>query len=95
MADSVSGPIRPAIPVIRQSFPGLYVIADVNLCEYADRGHSSVLFSDGTVDNEATVNRVSDIALSFARTDAHCVAPSDMRSYPRYQAPAPQRPARM
>ncbi|KAG2417785.1 hypothetical protein HFD88_009004 [Aspergillus terreus] len=38
----------------------------------------SVLFSGGTVDNEATVNRVSDIALSFARADAHCVAPSDM-----------------
>jgi porphobilinogen synthase len=78
MADSVSGPISPAIPVIRQSFFGLYVIADVSLCVCADHGHSFVLFSDGTVDDEGTVNRVFDIALSFARAGAHCVAPSDM-----------------
>ncbi|KAJ5372012.1 Porphobilinogen synthase [Penicillium concentricum] len=78
MADSVDGPIRPAIPLIRQSFPNLYVIADVSLCEYTDHGHSSVLFEDGTVDNEATVTRVSDMALSFAAAGANCVAPSDM-----------------
>ncbi|KAF9883355.1 hypothetical protein FE257_003571 [Aspergillus nanangensis] len=78
MADSASGPIRPAIPLIRQTFPSLYVIADVSLCEYTDHGHSSVLFSDGTVDNKATVKRVSDMALSFAQDGAHCVAPSDM-----------------
>ncbi|EFR03063.1 delta-aminolevulinic acid dehydratase [Nannizzia gypsea CBS 118893] len=78
MADSESGPIRPAIPIIRQAFPDLYVIADVSLCEYTDHGHSSVLLEDGSVDNEATVTRVSDMALSFARAGAHCVAPSDM-----------------
>ncbi|OGE47206.1 hypothetical protein PENARI_c055G12054 [Penicillium arizonense] len=78
MADSPEGPIRPAIPLIRQSFPNLYIIADVSLCEYTDHGHSSVLFKDGTVNNEATVTRVSDMALSFARAGANCVAPSDM-----------------
>ncbi|KAJ5297582.1 Porphobilinogen synthase [Penicillium antarcticum] len=78
MADSIDGPIRPAIPPIRQAFPELYVIADVSLCEYTDHGHSSVLFEDGTVDNEATIARVSNMALSFARAGANCVAPSDM-----------------
>ncbi|KAM5471332.1 Aminolevulinate dehydratase [Microsporum audouinii] len=78
MADSINGPVRPAIPLIRQTFPELYVIADVSLCEYTDHGHSSVLNEDGTVDNEATVARVSDMALSFAKAGAHCVAPSDM-----------------
>ncbi|KAL4875685.1 tetrapyrrole biosynthesis, porphobilinogen synthase [Aspergillus karnatakaensis] len=78
MADSPDGPIIPAIPLIRQQFPSLYLIADVSLCEYTDHGHSSVLFPDGTVDNAATVTRVSDMALSFARAGANCVAPSDM-----------------
>ncbi|KAL2783328.1 tetrapyrrole biosynthesis, porphobilinogen synthase [Aspergillus keveii] len=78
MADSPDGPILPAIPLIRQQFPGLYVIADVSLCEYTDHGHSSILAPDGSVDNEATVTRVSDMALSLAHAGAHCVAPSDM-----------------
>jgi porphobilinogen synthase len=78
MADSPNGPIMPVIPLIRQAFPGLYVIADVSLCEYTDQGHCAVVFEDGTVDNEASVARISDIALSFARAGVHCVAPSDM-----------------
>ena len=78
MADSPNGPIMPVIPLIRQAFPGLYVIADVSLCEYTDHGHCAVVFEDGTVDNEASVARISDIALSFARAGVHCVAPSDM-----------------
>jgi porphobilinogen synthase len=78
MADSIDGPIMPAIPRIRQAFPELYVIADISLCEYTDHGHCAVLFDDGLVDNEASVARISDIALSFARAGVHCVAPSDM-----------------
>ena len=78
MADSLNGPIVPAIPLIRQAFPDLYVIADVSLCEYTDHGHCAIVSDDGTVDNEASVSRISDIALSFARAGVHCVAPSDM-----------------
>ncbi|KJK65898.1 euALADPBGScysteinerich [Aspergillus parasiticus SU-1] len=78
MADSPDGPIMPAIPLIRQAFPDLYLIADVSLCEYTHHGHCAVVFEDGTVDNEASVARVSDIALSFAQAGVHCVAPSDM-----------------
>ncbi|PLN76742.1 delta-aminolevulinic acid dehydratase [Aspergillus taichungensis] len=78
LADSLDGPIMPAIPLIRAAFPELYVIADVSLCEYTDHGHCAVCFADGSVDNEASVARVSDIALAFARAGVHCVAPSDM-----------------
>jgi porphobilinogen synthase len=78
MADSLEGPIVPAIPLIRKAFPDLYVIADVSLCEYTDHGHCAITFSDGSVDNEASVARVSDVALAFARAGVHCVAPSDM-----------------
>ncbi|KAG8628403.1 hypothetical protein KVT40_004276 [Elsinoe batatas] len=68
----------PAIPRLREAFPELYVIADVSLCEYTDHGHCAITFPDGSVDNEASVARISDIALSFARAGVHCVAPSDM-----------------
>ncbi|KAE8140620.1 hypothetical protein BDV38DRAFT_240037 [Aspergillus pseudotamarii] len=78
MADSPDGPIMPAIPLIREAFPDLYLVADVSLCEYTHHGHCAVVFPDGTVDNEASVARVSDIALSFAQAGVHCVAPSDM-----------------
>ncbi|KAL4807458.1 delta-aminolevulinic acid dehydratase [Aspergillus unguis] len=78
MADSPEGPIIPTIPLIRQRFPELYVIADVSLCEYTSHGHSSILLPDGTVNEEATVARVSDMALAFAQAGALCVAPSDM-----------------
>ncbi|EFR02786.1 delta-aminolevulinic acid dehydratase [Nannizzia gypsea CBS 118893] len=78
LADDIRGPILPAIPLIREAFPDLYIVADVSLCEYTDHGHCAVLFKDGTVDNEASVARISDIALSFAQAGVHCVAPSDM-----------------
>jgi porphobilinogen synthase len=78
MADSHYGPILPSIPRIREAFPDLYLITDVSLCEYTTHGHCAVLFEDGTVDNEASVERISDIALAFAKAGVHCVAPSDM-----------------
>ncbi|GAW19254.1 hypothetical protein ANO14919_087390 [Xylariales sp. No.14919] len=78
VADSAQGPIIPVIPLLRKAFPDLYIIADVSLCEYTDHGHCAILFEDGTVDNEASVARISDIALSFAKAGVHCVAPSDM-----------------
>ncbi|KAJ6779388.1 hypothetical protein PWT90_03943 [Aphanocladium album] len=77
IADSPRGPILPVIPKIREAFPALYVIADISFSQYTHHGHS-ILFEDGTIDNEASVARVSDIAIAFARAGAHCVAPSDM-----------------
>lgn len=77
MADSPKGPIIPVIPRIREAFPDLYVIADISFSQYTHHGHA-ILFEDGTVDNEASISRVSDIAVAFARAGAHCVVPSDM-----------------
>ncbi|PYH94190.1 aldolase [Aspergillus ellipticus CBS 707.79] len=81
MADHPNGPIIPAIPLIRKAFPNLYVVADVSLCEYTDHGHCAVCFDDGTVDNEASVERISDISLSFAQAGVHCVAPPTTASW--------------
>ncbi|KAE8157679.1 hypothetical protein BDV40DRAFT_304901 [Aspergillus tamarii] len=78
MADSPDDPIMPAIPLIREVFPDLYLAADMSLCEYTHHGHCAVVFPDGTVDNEASVARVSDIALLFAQAGVYCAASSDM-----------------
>ena len=78
MADHPKGGILTAIPAIRARFPDLYVVVDVSLCEYTDHGHCAILAEDRSVDNEASVDRISDMALAYAKAGAHCVAPSDM-----------------
>lgn len=67
-----------AIRQIRAKFPSLYVAADVCLCEYTSHGHCGILNHDHTINTEPSVERISDVALSYAEAGAHCVAPSDM-----------------
>ncbi|MFB6298068.1 MAG: porphobilinogen synthase [Salinirussus sp.] len=61
-----------------------YVITDVCLCEYTSHGHCGVL-EDGarrnpemTVDNDATLDLLGEIAVSHAGAGADMVAPSGM-----------------
>jgi porphobilinogen synthase len=54
------------------------VIADLCLCEYTSHGHCGVVRSDGTVDNDATLELLSRTAVSQARAGADVIAPSDM-----------------
>jgi len=56
----------------------LVVITDVCLCEYTSHGHCGVLRSDGTVDNDATLELLAREAVSHAEAGADMVAPSDM-----------------
>jgi porphobilinogen synthase len=77
-ADDPNGPVIKAIQIIRRQFPDLYVVADVCLCEYTDHGHCGILNKDGSINNQASVDRITDIALAYAQAGVHCVAPSDM-----------------
>ncbi|KAJ7780514.1 hypothetical protein DFH07DRAFT_865108 [Mycena maculata] len=77
-ADDDSGPVIQAIKKIRALFPSLYIATDVCLCEYTDHGHCGLLHADGTIDTEPSVARIAEVALSYARAGADCVAPSDM-----------------
>lgn len=77
-ADDENGPVIQAIKVLRKLYPELYIACDVCLCEYTDHGHCGYLNEDGTINIEPSVDRISDVALSYARAGAHCVAPSDM-----------------
>ncbi|RDL37895.1 Delta-aminolevulinic acid dehydratase [Venustampulla echinocandica] len=77
-ADDPKGPVMASIRLLRQRFPQLYVVVDVCLCEYTSHGHCGILRDDGSLNNQLSVDRISDVAVAYARAGAHCVAPSDM-----------------
>jgi porphobilinogen synthase len=54
------------------------LMADLCLDEYTDHGHCGLLRSDGSVDNDATLERYASIAVAQATAGAHVVAPSGM-----------------
>ena len=78
LADDPTGPVIAAIQKLRQLFPTLYIAADVCLCEYTSHGHCGILYEDGSINNDASIVRLADVAVAYARAGAHCVAPSDM-----------------
>lgn len=77
-ADDPKGPVMSSIRLLRQRFPQLYITADVCLCEYTSHGHCGILRDDGSLNNQLSVDRISDVAIAYAQAGAHCVAPSDM-----------------
>ena len=75
------GVIQRAVRALKQETPDLAVICDVCLCEYTDHGHCGVLTETGgrrTVDNDATLAHLAEMAVTCARAGADMVAPSDM-----------------
>jgi porphobilinogen synthase len=56
----------------------LVVMADLCLDEYTDHGHCGILRPDGTVDNDATIERYARVAVAQADAGAAVVAPSGM-----------------
>jgi porphobilinogen synthase len=56
----------------------MLVIADVCGCEYTDHGHCGILDAGGDVDNDATLELLCQIALTYAHAGVDVVAPSDM-----------------
>jgi len=77
-ADDPKGPVIQSIRLLRARFPELYIVADVCLCEYTSHGHCGILREDGSLNNQLSVDRISDVAMAYAEAGAHCVAPSDM-----------------
>jgi porphobilinogen synthase len=65
------------VAAIKEKVPELILVTDVCLCEYTDHGHCGII-EDGHVDNDATLQILSRIALSHAKAGADFVAPSDM-----------------
>ncbi|KAI9673263.1 MAG: Aminolevulinate dehydratase [Trizodia sp. TS-e1964] len=77
-ADDPKGPVIRTIRALRSLYPSLFIVADVCLCEYTSHGHCGILRDDGSLNNQLSVARISDVAMAYAHAGAHCVAPSDM-----------------
>ncbi len=78
-ASDPDGIVQLAIADLRDAFGDeLVVIADLCLDEYTDHGHCGLLTSDGTVDNDATLDRYAEVAIAQAAAGVDIVAPSGM-----------------
>ncbi|MBA2392204.1 MAG: porphobilinogen synthase [Ktedonobacteraceae bacterium] len=71
------GIIQQAIRRIKAEVPDMQVITDVCLCEYTSHGHCGVIHN-GTVQNDASLQLLGQMALSHVEAGADIVAPSDM-----------------
>lgn len=76
-AYSKNGVIQKTIKKLKTSLPKLLVITDVCLCEYTDHGHCGVI-KNNSVQNDASLELLSQMALSHVEAGADMVAPSDM-----------------
>jgi porphobilinogen synthase len=54
------------------------VMADLCLDEYTDHGHCGLVTPDGTVDNDATLERYAEVAIAQALAGVDVCAPSGM-----------------
>lgn len=76
--DVVTNPVVKGLPLLRKWFPNLLIACDVCLCPYSSHGHCGILYDDGTINNDESILRIAEVALSYAKAGAHIVAPSDM-----------------
>jgi porphobilinogen synthase len=72
------GIVQEAARRIRARDLDAVLIADTCLCEYTDHGHCGPLRVDGSVDNDAAIERLAMTAVSQAEAGADIVAPSAM-----------------
>jgi porphobilinogen synthase len=77
-ASADGGIVQDAFRRIKDAGASIVAIADTCLCEYTDHGHCGPLDADGSVDNDAAVDRLVATAVSQARAGADIVAPSAM-----------------
>jgi len=74
---SDKGVVQQAIRKIKKAAPDLVVVADACFCEYTDHGHCGVLL-EGELDNDASLENLARLAVSYARAGVDLVAPSGM-----------------
>ena len=78
-ADARDGVVQTAVRNLRDEVgDALVLMVDNCLDEYTDHGHCGMLTADGEVDNDGTIERYAEIAVSQADAGADVVAPSGM-----------------
>ena len=81
-----NGIIQKTLKIVKKKFRDLIIITDVCLCGYTSHGHCGIVKPKKTnskrqsyiIDNDATLEVLSKIALSHAKAGADFVAPSAM-----------------
>lgn len=76
-AYACDGIIQKALEKAKKEVPDLLYIGDVCMCEYTSHGHCGILRGE-YVDNDLTLEKLSQIAVSQVQAGADMVAPSDM-----------------
>ena len=76
-ATDPDGLIPEVIRAIKDAAPEIGVITDVALDCYTDHGHDGVM-ENGRIVNDATLDRLAEMAFIHAHAGADVVAPSDM-----------------
>ncbi|MEO5377903.1 MAG: porphobilinogen synthase [Magnetococcus sp. DMHC-6] len=71
------GIVQKAIRGIRQKIPNVYIIADLCLCEYTDHAHCGIIRGQ-EVDNDETLQKLGQAAVTYADAGVDMVAPSGM-----------------
>jgi porphobilinogen synthase len=64
--------------VVAEVGPAAVVMSDLCLDEFTDHGHCGVLAADGSVDNDATLDRYAAMAVAQATAGVGVVGPSGM-----------------
>jgi porphobilinogen synthase len=78
-ATDPDGVLNAGLRVLREEVGADTVImADTCLDEFTDHGHCGVLGADGSVDNDATLQRYVDMGVVQAESGAHLLGPSGM-----------------
>ena len=71
------GIVQKSIKLIKENFKDLFVITDICVCAYTTHGHCGIV-KNNYVDNDASLDILTKMALSHAKSGADMVAPSAM-----------------
>src|SRR5215472_7506350 len=77
-ASDPKGVVQNAVEELKNEFGDeIVVFTDVCLCQYTDHGHCGIV-RDGIIQNDETLKRLAEVAVSHATAGAEVVAPSAM-----------------
>ncbi|MGI5950299.1 MAG: porphobilinogen synthase [Brooklawnia sp.] len=77
-ATNPEGILARGVQALAQAVPRMPIIADLCLDEFTDHGHCGVLAEDGSVDNDATLDRYATMAEVLATAGATMMGTSGM-----------------
>lgn len=66
------------ISLIKKEFPNLFLWLDTCICSVTTTGHCCHFHSNGVIDLDLSLKRLSELALIYADAGADGIAPSDM-----------------